>query len=164
MHSNVSYRKKIKPTQQGDIIKFFTRIDDDSPVSALPKPIKEESSINFDTIQYDESKADTSTSSTATTSSSSISNHHYRASSSNTPSPSTYPPLDSNSSQTLSCLSSSVSTVSDSRYLSSSPLADPTPQTAPHSTGSESADQCNVLCCKFHTHTYFYNSFPASLR
>lgn len=77
MYSNVSSRKKDKPTNQREIINFFTKIGDDAPVSVLPKPMKEESSINFDAIQTQYDDTNTNISRTASTSSSSSSNYDH---------------------------------------------------------------------------------------
>lgn len=54
MDSNISGRRKLKPNNQCEINKFFTKVGDSSSPGILPMPIKEESSINFDAIQYNE--------------------------------------------------------------------------------------------------------------
>lgn len=66
MDSNISDRRKLKPKNQCEIKKFFTKVGDSSSPGILPMPIKEESSINFDTIQYNETTTWTAIGASAT--------------------------------------------------------------------------------------------------
>lgn len=117
MDSNIPARRKLKPTNQCEIMKFFTKVGDSSSPGIIPMPIKEESSINFDTIQYEEK-----TTYTAIDTSS----------------------LRSNSSATTE--NSSCSSVSNVSSSSLQPGQDHSSKSSPHLTEPESEDAEVIVC------------------